>query len=54
MLEKAWCKMIGGYERARGLSPEESFEEITGIPASNLRIDNLNELNIYEDLQRLK
>ena len=25
--------MIGGYSEALGLSPEESFEEITGIPA---------------------
>lgn len=33
LLEKAWCKMIGSYERARGLSPEDAFEEITGIPA---------------------
>lgn len=54
LLEKAWCKMIGSYEKARGLSPEESFEEITGIPASSMRIDNFNELNIYENLQRLK
>jgi hypothetical protein len=25
LLEKAWCKQIGGYERAKGFSPEECF-----------------------------
>jgi len=33
ILEKSWCKQIGSYERAKGLSPEDAFEEITGIPA---------------------
>jgi len=33
ILEKAWVKMIGSYESALGLSPEESFEELTGAPA---------------------
>lgn len=26
ILEKAWCKQIGSYERAKGLSPEDAFE----------------------------
>ena len=30
LLEKAWCKQIGSYEKAKGLSPEDVFEEITG------------------------
>ena len=25
ILEKAWVKMIGGYQEALGLSPEESY-----------------------------
>lgn len=25
LLEKAWCKQIGGYDKARGLSPEDCF-----------------------------
>lgn len=33
IIEKGWCKQIGSYERAKGLSPEDAFEEITGIPA---------------------
>ena len=33
MLEKAWCKQIRGYLAAKGLSPEDAFEEITGFPA---------------------
>jgi hypothetical protein len=33
LLEKAWCKEIGGYSKARAHSPEDCFEEITGIPA---------------------
>jgi hypothetical protein len=33
ILEKGWCKQVGSYERAKGLSPEDAFEEITGIPA---------------------
>ena len=28
-----WCKQIGSYEDAKGLSPEDAFEEITGVPA---------------------
>lgn len=42
ILEKAWCKQIGSYERAKGLSPEDAFEEITGIPAYSFkfRADN--------------
>ena len=26
IIEKAWCKQIGSYERAKGLSPEDAFE----------------------------
>ncbi len=26
ILEKAWCKQIGSYEKAKGLSPEDAFE----------------------------
>lgn len=33
LLEKAWVKQIGGFEKSKGLSPEDCFEEITGIPA---------------------
>lgn len=33
MLEKAWVKVVGGYEEASGLSPEDAFEEIIGAPA---------------------
>lgn len=33
ILEKAWCKMVGSYEKAKGFSPEDAFEEITGVPA---------------------
>lgn len=42
ILEKAWCKQIGSYERAKGLSTEDAFEEITGIPAYtyNLQANN--------------
>ncbi len=36
MLEKAWCKQIGGYDKSLGLSPEDCFEEITGIPAYSI------------------
>ena len=25
LLEKAWCKKIGGYDKALGLSPEDCF-----------------------------
>ena len=25
LLEKAWCKQIGGYDKAIGLSPEDAF-----------------------------
>jgi hypothetical protein len=33
---------VGSYERAKGLSPEDAFEEITGIPAYSFkfRADN--------------
>ena len=42
ILEKAWCKQIGSYERAKGLSPQDAFEEITGVPAYtyNLRANS--------------
>jgi len=33
VLEKAWTKLLGGYELACGLSPEDAFEEIIGAPA---------------------
>ena len=33
LAEKAWAKSIGSYDKARGLSPEDCFEEMTGIPA---------------------
>lgn len=33
VLEKAWTKLIGGYDPACGLSPEDAFEEIIGAPA---------------------
>lgn len=33
LVEKAWCKQIGSYDKARGLSPEDCFEELTGLPA---------------------
>lgn len=36
LLEKAWCKQIGGYDKAKGLSPEDCFEEVTGVPAFSL------------------
>jgi hypothetical protein len=26
LVEKAWCKQIGSYDKAKGLSPEEAFE----------------------------
>lgn len=26
IIEKGWCKQIGSYERAKGLSPEDAFE----------------------------
>lgn len=40
LLEKAWCKQIGGYDKARGLSPEDCFEEITGLPAYSMWFAN--------------
>lgn len=33
LLEKAWCKEVGGYEKAKGLAPDDAIEEITGLPA---------------------
>ena len=33
LLDKAWAKQIGSYKMAKGLSPEDCFEEMTGIPA---------------------
>jgi hypothetical protein len=42
--------MIGGYDKAKGLSPEECFEEITGLPASSVRIDRIDENHIYSEL----
>lgn len=33
VLEKAWTKLVGGYDVACGLSPEDAFEEILGAPA---------------------
>jgi hypothetical protein len=42
--------MIGGYDKAKGLSPEECFEEITGLPASSVRIDKIDENHIYNEL----
>ena len=33
LAKKAWCKQIGSYDKARGLSPEDCFEELTGLPA---------------------
>lgn len=38
LVEKAWVKQIGDYPKARGLSPEDCFEEITGIPAYSFLI----------------
>jgi hypothetical protein len=38
--EKSWSKLVGGYDAACGLSPEDTFEEIVGAPAySYLIID---------------
>ena len=34
--------MIGGYQEALGLSPEESFEELTGIPAYTYTVRETN------------
>jgi hypothetical protein len=45
-LEKAWCKQIGSYPKARGLSPEDAFEEITGIPAYSYSLDEINKANL--------
>ena len=42
LLEKAWCKQIGGYDKAIGLSPEDAFEQITGIPAYSYEIEFLD------------
>lgn len=38
ILEKAWAKLIGSYERAKALSPEDALEEILGIPAYSYEI----------------
>jgi hypothetical protein len=46
ILEKAWCKQIGSYKRALGLSPEDAFEEITGIPANTYSLRSNNRLAI--------
>lgn len=54
ILEKAWVKMIGGYEAALGLSPEESFEEITGIPAYTYSIRNSNRETIRSIIHSAK
>jgi hypothetical protein len=41
-LEKAWCKQVGSYKRALGLSPEDAFEEITGIPSYTFKLKSNN------------
>jgi hypothetical protein len=42
ILEKAWCKQVGSYKRALGLSPEDAFEEITGIPSYTFKLKSNN------------
>jgi hypothetical protein len=54
ILEKAWVKMIGSYEAALGLSPEESFEELTGIPAYTYTIRANNREFIRRTIQEAK
>lgn len=41
ILEKAWVKLIGSYEKAKGLSPEDAIEEILGIPAYSYDTKNI-------------
>jgi hypothetical protein len=48
-LEKAWCKEIGGYYKARGLSPDDAIEEITGLPAYSYELKFV-ENSLIEDL----
>ena len=48
MLEKAWVKQIGGYSKARGLSPEDCFEEITGVPAYSFKIKDMDRYTITD------
>ena len=51
IIEKGWCKQIGSYERAKGLSPEDAFEEITGIPAYSYQF-KVNTRGMIEKLLR--
>lgn len=51
IIEKGWCKQIGSYERAKGLSPEDAFEEITGIPAYSYQF-KVNNRGMIEKLLR--
>ena len=48
ILEKAWCKQIGSYEAALGLSPEDCFEEILGAPAYSYMIQTSNKQSIFD------
>lgn len=52
ILEKAWCKQIGSYSMAKGLSPEDAFEEITGVPAYTYTIRANNRGSIKTILHR--
>lgn len=52
VLEKAWTKLIGGYEPACGLSPEDAFEEIIGAPAYSYVVVN-HDRKLQEQLELL-
>jgi hypothetical protein len=54
LLEKAWCKQIGGYDKAKGLSPEDCFEEITGIPASSFSLKDKSLEDNYQIIENAK
>ena len=51
LLEKAWCKQIGSYEKAKGLSPEDAFEEITGIPSYSYPIAHMSHETLKKNLK---